>query len=111
MNRPLVVGDDWFPPLLQALREEELVRVLTEPRSALCKQYKLQFHLNCTDFVMTEGAHHVVAAAARRRGTGARSLRSLLDILLCDALFHVRLQPPAVSSIRLCSPRGAHRQP
>ena len=41
---------------------------------------------------MTEGAHRVVASAARKRGTGARGLRSLLDILLRDALFQVRSQ-------------------
>ena len=72
------------------MKENELIRVLTEPRSALCKQYKLQFHLNRTEFLMTEGAHRVVASAARKRGTGVRGLRSLLDILLRDALFQVR---------------------
>ena len=75
---------------MQALKEAELVRVLTEPRSALCKQYRLQFQLAGTQFCMTEGAHRVVAGLARRRGTGARGLRSLLDILLRDALYHVR---------------------
>ena len=37
-----------------------------------------------------QAAHRVVAAAALRRGTGARGLRSLLDSLLRDALYHVR---------------------
>ena len=68
------------------------MKVLTEPRSALCKQYKLQFHLDRTEFVMTKGARRVVASAACKRGTGARSLRALLDILLRDALFQVRFQ-------------------
>ncbi len=39
---------------------------------------------------MLQAAHRVVAAAALRRGTGARGLRSLLDSLLRDALYHVR---------------------
>ena len=42
---------------LQALKEEELVRLLTEPRGALCKQYNLQFDLNDAGFVMTEVPH------------------------------------------------------
>jgi len=41
----------------QALKEEELVRLLTEPRGALCKQYLLQFDLNDAGFVMTEVRH------------------------------------------------------
>ena len=39
---------------VQALKEEELVRLLTEPRGALCKQYNLQFDLNGAGFIMTE---------------------------------------------------------
>ena len=67
------------------------MRLLTEPRGALCKQYDLQFQLNGAAFAMTEAAHRTIAAAALRRGTGARGLRSLLDNLLRDALYHVRV--------------------
>jgi len=45
-------------PAWQALKEEELVRLLTEPRGALCKQYLLQFDLNDAGFVMTEVRYH-----------------------------------------------------
>ena len=60
-------------------------------------RYQQVLPLTLKDFHVLQAAHRVVAAAALRRGTGARGLRSLLDSLLRDALYHVR--GPALSFI------------
>lgn len=80
-----------FPVLcsLQQLDEDDLVRVLTEPRSALYSQYRQLFSMNGCRLVMTRGAQRAVAAAAHKRNTGARGLRSIMERLLMDSMYEV----------------------
>lgn len=56
---------------LQELNEEELVKVLTEPKNALCKQYKQQLAMSGAEFEMTAEAKLAVARKALKKGTGA----------------------------------------
>jgi ATP-dependent Clp protease ATP-binding subunit ClpX len=71
------------------LNEEELSRVLLEPKSALIKQYKAMFARCNAKFVATDEGVKAVARKAFRMGVGARGLRSLLENLLLDASYHV----------------------
>lgn len=63
------------------------MRTMTEPRNALLKQYEVLLAQHGARLAMSEGAQRGVAAEARRRGTGARGLRTLLEGLLLDARF------------------------
>ena len=80
--------------MLQMLTEDEMKTVLTQPKNALCKQYKQLFTASDTDFKITPEALQEVAIAACKRKSGARGLRSILEHLLQDALFEVC---PAIS--------------
>ena len=72
----------------QALSQAELQRVLTEPRNALVRQYARIFAKTGTAFRVTPAGCAAVAAEARGKGVGARGLRSILERLLLDAMFH-----------------------
>jgi ATP-dependent Clp protease ATP-binding subunit ClpX len=78
-----------FPVIcsLQMLSEDEMVEVLTRPKNALAKQYRQLFLASDTDFKITDSALRQVALAACKRNSGARGLRSILELLLQDALF------------------------
>ncbi len=65
------------------------MHVLTEPRNALCKQYAALLGQSGARLHTTAGALRAIAAAARRKGTGTRSLRSTMEGLLMDAMYQV----------------------
>lgn len=92
--------------LLQELSEEELVQVLTGPRNALVKQYRQLFALNKARFGVTSGALRAIAGRARAKGTGTRSLRSLLEGLLTDAMYDVPEAGPAAAAEGRCGAAG-----
>lgn len=81
--------------LLQELSEDELVQVLTGPKNALTKQYKQLFSLNKAGFGVTQSALRAIARKAIDKGTGTRSLRSIMEGLLTEAMYHVPEQGPA----------------
>jgi hypothetical protein len=74
---------------VQELTEDELVRVLIEPRNALCKQYSQLFKLSSARFVVTNAGVRAIARRALARGTGTRSLRSIMESLLQGAMYEV----------------------
>ena len=78
-----------FPVIapLEHLSDEELVRVIKEPQSALLKQYKKQFQMDGVEFILTDDAAMEIAKRANLRGTGARGLRSLLEEMLLECMF------------------------
>ena len=75
---------------LQALTEDELRRVLTEPKSALVKQFRTQLAMSDAELHITTGALRNIAETAVHKGTGARGLRTILEDLLHQAQFEVR---------------------
>lgn len=83
-----------FPVLcsLGMLNEDELTRVLLEPKSALIKQYSAMFSRCDAKFVATNQGVRAIATKAFRMGVGARGLRSLMENLLLDAAYHVRFR-------------------
>jgi ATP-dependent Clp protease ATP-binding subunit ClpX len=74
---------------LRKLTEEELVKILTEPRNALVKQYSKQLALNDVKLRITRDALRAMAQQAVERGTGARALRSIFEKLMLDVMFEV----------------------
>lgn len=74
---------------LQELDEEALVRILTEPKNSLSKQYKKMFSLEDVELELREDALLAVARQAKKRNTGARGLRSILEGTLLDVMYDI----------------------
>lgn len=74
---------------LDALDEESLVRILTEPRNALVKQYQKLLELDNVKLQFEEAALRAIAKKAIERKTGARGLRSIFEELMLDLMFEV----------------------
>ncbi|MFD2257798.1 ATP-dependent Clp protease ATP-binding subunit ClpX [Luteolibacter algae] len=74
---------------LRKLTEDELVKILTEPKNALVKQYSKQLALNNVKLRITRDALRAIAKQAVERGTGARALRSIFEALMLDIMFDV----------------------
>ena len=92
---PELVGRIPVTTALAALDEEALVRVLTEPRNSLMRQYEQLFQLSGVELRCTSGALREMARAALGMGTGARGLRTVMERILGDAMFEAPgLFPP-----------------
>jgi ATP-dependent Clp protease ATP-binding subunit ClpX len=71
------------------LAETDLMRILTEPRNALTKQYQKLFELDNVELEFTTDAIEAVADQAMLRGTGARGLRAILEEVLLNVMYDV----------------------
>src|SRR5699024_4531643 len=71
------------------LDKESLVRILTEPRNALVKQYKRLFELDNVELEFTQTALEGIADQAILRGTGARGLRAILEEVLLPVMYDI----------------------
>lgn len=74
---------------LQNLDADALVRVLTEPKNSLVRQYKKNFEMEDVDLEFTPEAVHSVAAEAASKGTGARGLRAIMERRMLDLMYEV----------------------
>ncbi|PWG00686.1 ATP-dependent Clp protease ATP-binding subunit ClpX [Levilactobacillus bambusae] len=72
---------------LEKLDEHDLVRILTEPKNALVKQYQKLISLDDVDLEFDEGALSEMAKLALDRNTGARGLRSIIEEVMRDIMF------------------------
>jgi len=72
---------------LDPLDEESLVRILTEPRNALVRQYKKLFEMEGAELDFTPSALQLIAKMAKQRDTGARGLRSIVEEVMTDIMF------------------------
>jgi len=75
--------------LLQELDEEALVRILTEPKNAITKQYSKLFEMDGIQIEFEEDALKEVAAIAIRKKTGARGLRAILEQTMLDVMYDI----------------------
>jgi ATP-dependent Clp protease ATP-binding subunit ClpX len=66
-----------------------LIRILTEPRNALTKQYQRLFELDNVDLEFSDDAIEAIADQALLRGTGARGLRAILEEVLLTVMYDV----------------------
>ncbi len=74
---------------LENLDEEALVRILTEPKNALTRQYQRLFEMDGVDLTFDEDAIRAVAKKAIERKTGARGLRAILEDVMLDIMFDI----------------------
>ena len=86
---PEVLGRCPVITTFNELSEETLVRILTEPKHAIVKQYKELFSMDNVDLEFTDEALKAIAKKAKERKIGARALRSELQEILKDAMFEV----------------------
>ena len=88
---PIVVNVDY-------LDESDIIRILTEPKNAVVKQYKKFFSLDDVELEFEEGALRAIAEKALARGTGARGLKSIIEEALLNSMFEV----PSRNDIKKC---------
>jgi ATP-dependent Clp protease ATP-binding subunit ClpX len=80
------------------LGKDDLVRILTEPRNAIVKQFQRLFALDGVELVFTEDALATVAEEAMKLETGARGLRTIIEQTLLDVMFEI----PSRRDVRKC---------
>ena len=78
---------------LHALDESALLRILTEPKNALIKQYMKLFELDGVSLTFGKGALEAVAKKAIQRKTGARGLRSIMEKSMLDMMYRIPSDP------------------
>lgn len=89
---PEFIGRFPVTAILEELNEAALVRILTEPRNALVRQYKKLFAYENVELEFTPEALHAIAHKALARGTGARGLRSIQEQVLRRCMFEIPSQ-------------------
>ena len=83
-------------PVVSSLRPLDLdtmVRVLTEPKNAIVKQYQALFGMENAELGFTESALHAIAQRAIEKDTGARALRTIVEELMLQIMFELPDQP------------------
>ncbi|MDI6756625.1 MAG: ATP-dependent Clp protease ATP-binding subunit ClpX [Endomicrobiia bacterium] len=86
---PELVGRLPVTASLDGLSGDDLVRILTEPKNAIVKQYKKIFALENVELEFTDEGLKEIAAQALSRGGGARALRSIMEALLLNTMFEL----------------------
>ena len=86
---PEFVGRLPITVTLDLLNKEALVRILTETKSAICKQYKKLFELDGVELEFDEDALYAIAEEAMERKTGARGLRSIIEKATLDLMYEI----------------------
>ncbi|MFH0887538.1 MAG: ATP-dependent Clp protease ATP-binding subunit ClpX [bacterium] len=86
---PELIGRLPVATVLDPLTEEDLIRVLQEPKNSLVKQFKKLLSLDNVSLEFTEGALHAIARQAVRRKVGARALRSMMENIMLDIMYEV----------------------
>ena len=86
---PELIGRLPVVTVLDPLDEEALVRVLTEPKNSIVRQYKELLHLDNAELVFTDAALHAIAKKTVERKSGARGLRSVVEELLIPIMYDI----------------------
>lgn len=93
---PEFVGRFPIITTLEDLSVDDMIRVLTEPKNALIKQYQALFELDNVQLEFTEGAVKAVASRAVSMKTGARALRAILEDVMLDLMYNI----PALKEVK-----------
>jgi len=78
--------------MLQELTEEQMVRILTEPKNAMVKQYKKLLSMDGVELEFKKDALKALASMAIKRKTGARGLRAIIEHLMLDVMYEVPMR-------------------
>ncbi|NOQ15760.1 MAG: ATP-dependent Clp protease ATP-binding subunit ClpX [Methyloprofundus sp.] len=81
---------------LEELSEDALIRVLTEPKNALTKQYQRLFEMEGTELEFSDDSLLAIAQKSMQRKTGARGLRTIVENVLLDAMYEI----PSTDDVR-----------
>ncbi len=84
---------------LHPLNEEALVKILTEPKNALVRQYQKLLAMDHVDLEFEDGAIHAIARQAIERNTGARGLRAIIEKIMQ----HVMYEIPSMKDVVKCT--------
>lgn len=84
---------------LDLLDNEALVRILTEPKSAIVKQYKKLFELDGVELKFEDGAIEAIANKSFERKTGARGLRAIMENVMTDVMYTLPSEDTAESCL------------
>jgi ATP-dependent Clp protease ATP-binding subunit ClpX len=95
---PELVGRLPVIATMEELVEEDLVRILREPKNALTKQYQKLFEFEGINLRFTEGALAAIAKKALARKSGARGLRSVMESAMLDVMYDL----PSKSNVQEC---------
>ena len=83
---------------LSSLGEDDLVRILTEPKNSLVKQYRRIFSMDNVELVFKDQAMRSIAGLALKRGTGARGLRSVMEEIMLEVMYEI----PSRKDVKKC---------
>ena len=95
---PEIIGRLPVLVTLEELSKEALLRILTEPKNALVKQYRKLFSMDHVDLQIEEGALEAIADKALERKTGARGLRGILERIMTDLMYDI----PSRADVKGC---------
>lgn len=93
---PELIGRLPVVTVLDPLDEEALIRVLTEPKNSIVRQYKELFGLDNADLQFTDAALHAIAKKTIERKSGARGLRSVVEELLIPIMYEIPSDPTII---------------
>jgi len=96
---PELIGRLPVMATLSNLNDKDLIRILTEPKNALVKQYSKIFEMDDVQLEIEEDALAAIAKQAMRRGTGARGLRSIMEETMTDIMFTIPDQKDAAKCV------------
>ena len=86
---PELIGRLPVVTTLDSLNREDLVRILTEPKNAMTKQYQTLMKMDGVDLTFENEALEAIADRAIERNIGARGLRSILEAVMTDVMYTV----------------------
>jgi ATP-dependent Clp protease ATP-binding subunit ClpX len=86
---PELIGRVPIITALKNLDEADLMRILTEPKNALVKQFQALFEMDGAELQFTEDALSLMAYLANLRKTGARALRAIMEEILLDTMYQL----------------------
>jgi ATP-dependent Clp protease ATP-binding subunit ClpX len=90
---PELIGRLPVVSTLRPLDLESMIRVLTEPKNALVKQFQALFGMENAELSFTETALKAIAQRAIEKETGARALRSIVEEIMLEIMFELPDQP------------------
>lgn len=95
---PELVGRVPVTVTLQSLNKEDLVRILTEPKNAIVKQYQKLLELDDVELEFDKDALEAIAETSLKRKTGARGLRAIMENVMMDTMYHA----PSDEDLKYC---------
>ena len=95
---PELVGRVPVTVALESLDREALIRILTEPKNAIVKQYQKLLELDGVDLEFDQDALEAIADTSLKRNTGARGLRAIMENVMMETMYHA----PSDESLKYC---------